>query len=76
MSKSAYAVHIDNAQTWLGKLELNIQDLEEVVTPRTQNISSTRDNRRTPVRRALPVCQALLTDSRNNIFDIKSPNYD
>ena len=29
------------------------------VTSRIQNISSTRDSRRTPVRHALPVCQAF-----------------
>jgi hypothetical protein len=37
-----------------------------IVTPQTQSMSSTRDNRHTPIRRALQVCQALLTDSNNN----------
>ena len=35
------------------------------VTPRTQSMSSTRDNDRTPIRRALQVCQALQIDSKN-----------
>ena len=38
-------------------------------------MSSTRDNSRTPIKRALQVCQALLINSKkNNILDIKSPN--
>ena len=45
-----------------------------VVTPRTQSMSSTHGNRHTPIKRALQVCQALQTDSKNNILDIKSPN--
>jgi hypothetical protein len=42
MSKSAYSVHIDNAQTWLGKLELNIRDLEEVLECLSRHIVKTR----------------------------------
>ena len=45
------------------------------VTPRTQNMSSTRDNCRAPIRRALQVCQALLTNSKkNDILGLKSSN--
>ena len=47
----------------------------DLVTPRTQSMSSTRDNGRAPIMCALQVCQALLTNSKkNNILDIKSPN--
>ena len=37
-------------------------------------MSSTYDNSHTLKKRALQVCQALLTNSNNNILDIKSPN--
>jgi hypothetical protein len=45
------------------------------VTPRTQSMNSTHDNSRAPIRRALQVCQALLTNIyKNDILGLKSPN--
>ncbi|XP_050280353.1 uncharacterized protein LOC126721353 [Quercus robur] len=41
-SKSDYSLVIDNVQTWLGKLELNIQDLEEVFECLSRSIVKTR----------------------------------
>ena len=41
-SKSHYSLVIDNVQTWLGKLELNIQDLEEVLECLSRRIVKTR----------------------------------
>ena len=40
-SKSDYSL-VDNVQTWLGKLELNIQDLEEVFECLSRSIVKTR----------------------------------
>ena len=40
--KSDYSLVIDNVQTWLGKLELNIQDLEEVLECLSRRIVKTR----------------------------------
>ena len=54
---------------------IGIKTLRLTVTSRTQSMSSTRDNGRTPIRRALQVCQALLTNSKkNDILGLKSPN--
>ena len=45
------------------------------VMSRTQSLSSPRDNGRAFIRRALQVCQALLTNSKkNDIIGLKSPN--
>uniref|UniRef100_A0A7N2R097 Uncharacterized protein n=1 Tax=Quercus lobata TaxID=97700 RepID=A0A7N2R097_QUELO len=41
-SKSDYSLVIDNVQTWLGKLKLNIQDLEEVFECLSRSIVKTR----------------------------------
>jgi|UniRef100_A0A2N9H6Y2 hypothetical protein len=41
-SKSDYTVHMDYVQTWLGKLELNVQDLEEVLECLSRRIVKTR----------------------------------
>ena len=40
--KSNYSVHIENVQTWLGKLESNIQDLEEVLECLSRRLLKTR----------------------------------
>ena len=41
-SKSDYFVHIENVQTWLGKLESNIQEFEEELECLSRRLVKTR----------------------------------
>ena len=41
-SKSDYFVHIENMQTWLGKLESNIQEFEEELECLSRHLVKTR----------------------------------